>query len=320
MTGERDGGHRRGRRRLALGAAVAGGTSVAAGLSAVAAAGLFARLVRPRVPATHFSGDPRTAHGLDFREVVVPADSGDLPAWLVEAGVGTGASHTWAVLVHGPGGDRTETLRALPILHRLGITSLAVGSAAVAGDPGQPLDRFRLADAQWQDVEAAVVHAVRHGAQDVVLVGWSVGATAVLQAAVQSWTAQRVRGLVLDSPVLDWRQALAHEVLPGRFAAPVGWAGRQVLAHPRAWRLVGRAPAEVQRLDWVARADSLRLPTLLLQGTDDEIAPARAAHQFADARPDLVTYQEFPGAGHAATWNTDPEGWAAALARFLLRL
>ncbi len=50
--------------------------------------------------------------------------------------------------------------------------------------------------------------AVRYGARRVILYGWSTGASMALHAAVSSPLRERIGGLVLDSPVLDWQTTL----------------------------------------------------------------------------------------------------------------
>ena len=47
--------------------------------------------------------------------------------------------------------------------------------------------------------------------------GWSMGGAIVLQHVSRSWTADRVKALVLDSPVIDWKDVLEHHArLDGR--------------------------------------------------------------------------------------------------------
>lgn len=70
-----------------------------------------------------YCGTPRSAVGLDYEDVLVPSDIGDLPAWRVPPAPGAGDGD-WAILVHGRSAQREECLRALPVLHRQGFTSL----------------------------------------------------------------------------------------------------------------------------------------------------------------------------------------------------
>jgi pimeloyl-ACP methyl ester carboxylesterase len=266
----------------------------------------------------YFAGTPADALGLKYEDVDVPGELGPLPAWLVPAGNGD----RWAVLVHGRGATREECLRAIPVLHRLGITALVVSYRTTAGLPGAPvLARYHLGDREWTDVESAVLFAAEQGAGEIVLFGWSMGGAIAMQTVSRSWTADRVRGLVLDAPVIDWRDVLAHHARLNRVPPPVGRLGQSFLSHRSAWRLAGtEAPVDLDRLDWVSRAAELAHPVLLIHSDDDEFVPSGPSRRLADARPDLVTFMSAEGARHTKEWNVDPDQWDAAVARFLLRL
>jgi len=235
----------------------------------------------------YFTGTPESALGLEFSEVEIPSEAGPLPAWWVPPATGGPPRDAWAVLVHGRGAGREECLRALPVLHRLGFGS----------------------------------HAVESGARDVVLMGWSMGGAIVLQTVSRSWLADRVRAVVLDAPVIDWRDVLDHHARINRVPAPMGRLSQAVLEHPQARRLVGvESPLSLSRLDWVTRASELKLPMLLLHSDDDEYVPSGPSRRLAQARPDLVTFVPSKGARHTKEWNVDPDGWDTAVARFLLKL
>lgn len=267
----------------------------------------------------YFAGDPTTALGLRFTQEAVGSTLGPLPCWQVPA-IGGGGPR-WAVLVHGRGATREECLRALPVLHRIGYTSLVVSYRNDVGAPASAAGRYHLGDLEWQDVEAAVLHAVAGGAKEIVLIGWSMGGAIALQTVARSWTRDRVRGLVLDAPVLDWRDVMNHHARLSRLPAPLGRLGQAVLAHRTAWRLAGiEAPVDLDRLDWVSGSSRLSTPILLLHSQDDEFVPVGPSQALAAARPDLVTFVPSSGARHTKEWNVDPEGWEAAVARFLLNL
>src|SRR3954465_13987055 len=133
-----------------------------------------------------YAGTP-AALGLPFEEVAVPTELGDMPAWFVPAAPRVPPRDTWAILVHGRGATREECLRALPVLHRLGFPALVV---SYRNDPGAPRSRggrYHLGDAEWLDVEAALLVASERGAAEVVLVGWSMGGAIALQGVTRSW-------------------------------------------------------------------------------------------------------------------------------------
>ncbi|WP_299036693.1 alpha/beta hydrolase [uncultured Pseudokineococcus sp.] len=279
-------------------------------------------------------GDPTAALGLPHEDVLVPTPLGGLPAWFVPAqrARATGAedgsataddqpagAEVWAVLVHGRGATREECLRAVPLLHRLGLSCLVPAYRNDADAPVEAASHYGLGDTEWLDVEAAVLHALDHGAREVVLVGWSMGGAIVLQLATRSWTADRVRALVLDSPVVDWRDVLEHAARQNRLPQLALRLGIAMLARPEARALLGvSAPIDITRLDWVVRADELHLPALLLHAGEDDVVPIGPSRRLAAARPDLVVFRDFPGAQHTKEWNTDPDRWEREVARFLL--
>jgi uncharacterized protein len=270
---------------------------------------------RARWNQYYYAGDPYSALGLPYEEIRVPGEAGPLHGWLVPGG------DTWAILVHGRGATREECLRALPVLNRLGVTALVAGYRTTAGLPDVPAGRYHLGDREWQDVESAIIYAAAQGASEIVLFGWSMGGSIAMQTVSRSWTAGRVKGLVLDAPVLDWRNVLSHHAKMNHMPTALGRLGQSMLSHRSAWRLAGtEAPVDLDRLDWVSRAAELTHPVLLIHSKDDEFVPAGPSQAFADARPDLVTYVPMDGALHCKEWNADPEAWDNAVARFLLRL
>lgn len=282
----------------------------------------FGRLVPgpARWSSYYYTGTPTTALGLRHQDVVIDSPVGPLPAWLVPPSREVPRRDVWAVLIHGHRGNRQEALRALPLLHRLGVTSLV--SSYRNDDDSSLTGSFDLGATEWQDVEAAVVYALEHGADQVVLFGWSMGGAIVLQHISQSWTADRVSGVVLDSPVVDWQDVLGHQARLHGVPRPVEALSRSMITD-RGWRRMsgmGGAPVDLHALDWVTRASELRLPVLLLHSDDDEFVPSGPSRRLARARPDLVTFASFAGARHCGEWNVDSGRWDREVARFVLDL
>jgi alpha-beta hydrolase superfamily lysophospholipase len=266
-----------------------------------------------------YAGSPASV-ALPFEDVVVTSDAGVLPTWYVPPSPDVAARDVWAVLVHGRGASREECIRALPLLHRLGVPALVPSYRNDPDGPSTHGGRYHLGDTEWQDVEAAVLHALDSGAREVLLFGWSMGGAIVLQQVSRSWTADRVRALVLDGPVIDWRTVLDHHARINRLPRPVGRLGLALLGHRSARRIVGvDGPVDLRRMDWVTRASELRLPVLLVHSEDDEFVPVGPSRLLAELRPDLVTLVPFSGARHTKEWNVDPDRWEREVARFLLR-
>lgn len=85
---------------------------------------------------------------------------------------------------------------------------LALAYRGDVGAPPSPDGLHHFGETEWRDVDAAVRYALDHGARQVVLLGWSTGATMALRTAALSGVRERIAGLVLDSPVLSWETTL----------------------------------------------------------------------------------------------------------------
>jgi alpha-beta hydrolase superfamily lysophospholipase len=266
--------------------------------------------LRARIKRHAHEGDPGQAFGLAFDEIGVPTPLGPMPAWLVPSVAGPrGGRGMWAVVVHGRGGSRAGMLRLVPVLRDLGITSLVITYRNDPGAPRGPDGLFHLGDTEWLDLEAAVHEARSRGAKDVLAFGDSMGGAIVMQFLERSPLSGIVKGVVLDSPVLDWAPVLAL-------------AGRQLKLPPIVLALAKRIVAlrtglRWERLNQVSRAAELAVPVLIIHGDADETVPAATSAAYAAARPDLVTYLQVPGAGHVEGWTSDRDGCGGALRTFV---
>jgi pimeloyl-ACP methyl ester carboxylesterase len=275
--------------------------------------GDLARARRGRFSGWFYTGPAEL--GFPFEDVEIETEFGPAPAWLVPADVPT---TRWVIEVHGRAVRREETLRAVPVFRAAGYNSLLV-SYRNDGDAPASLDRrYGLGDTEWHDVESAIRFAVDHGATDVVLMGWSMGGATVLQTVTRSELAGVVRGIVLDSPVIDWVTALRFQGELLGLPNPIRSGVIALLGMKWAGRLTGQhAPIDLPRLDFVGRSADLHLPILLMHSDDDGFIPATASLALAAARPDIVTYERFTVAGHTKLWNFDRDRWNDAIARWL---
>ncbi|MFK3833805.1 alpha/beta hydrolase family protein [Microbacterium sp. NPDC087868] len=250
---------------------------------------------------------------LPWSNVLIGSPAGPCPAWFFPA-----ESSTWVIQVHGRGTTRAECLRAVPVLHAAGLPNLMVSYRNDGEAPRSRGGAYALGAAEWRDVDAAIAYALRHGAERVILMGWSMGGAVSLQTAVNSGNRDRIAGLILESPVVDWRTVLRYQAREAGLRAPLPALAMGALSLPVTARLSGAEDAiAFDRLDMVARAEELAAPTLILHSDDDGFVPADASHALRDARPDLVTMPVFSGARHTKIWNYDETGWTAAIRDWL---
>ncbi|WP_309129852.1 alpha/beta fold hydrolase [Microbacterium sp.] len=246
---------------------------------------------------------------LPWESILIGSPAGPCPAWYFPA-----ESSTWVIQVHGRGATRSECLRAVPVFHSLGLPTLVVSYRNDGEAPRSRGGRYALGASEWRDVDAAIAHALRHGAERVVLMGWSMGGAVALQTAVSSGHRDRIAAIVLESPVVDWRTVLRFQAREAGLREPIPALAMSALSSPFTARLSGAEEAiSFDSLDMVARATELEAPILILHSDDDGFVPTDASHALAQARPDIVTMPHFSGARHTKLWNYDQAGWTAAI-------
>ncbi|QCB99052.1 alpha/beta fold hydrolase [Arthrobacter sp. PAMC25564] len=258
--------------------------------------------------------------GFPAEEVLVEVDGGMAPAWLVRAAPvpGTPAPDVWAIMVHGRGATRQECVRAVQTARQLGMSSLLISYRNDGLAPSAQDGRYGLGSTEWRDVEAAISFALGQGAREVVLFGWSMGGAICLQTADLSRYRHLIRAMVLDAPVINWVNVLAHHAELNRIPSAVGRYGQLMLSHRLGRRLTGlAAPVDLKAMDWVSRAVELRTPTLILHSVDDEYVPYGPSAALAEKNPEMVTFEPFSRARHTKEWNVDPERWERLVTAWL---
>lgn len=262
--------------------------------------------------------------GVDHESVSLVTALGPAPAWVIlaERDEHGAAPTTWAVLVHGRGVTRSETLRCVGVFRAAGYNCVLVSWRNDGDAPASDDRRYALGATEWLDVEAGIRYARdERGATDVVLVGFSMGGAAVLQAAVSSQLSTIVRGIVLESPVVDWAPTLLFQANAMRVPRTVQRAAIALLASRRAHRITGlRSAIDFRMLDFVLRSDELTVPILLMHSDDDGFVPPTASRALAHARPDIVTFHPWTRARHARLWNYDPVRFGTQIGQWLATL
>lgn len=265
-------------------------------------------------PLAAFSGwyydSPDDLH-IPYRNALIGTPVGPCPAWEFPAATET---DVWVIQVHGRGTTRAEALRAVPVFHDLGISSLVVSYRNDGDAPRSRTGTYALGATEWRDVDAAIGYARRQGARRILLMGWSMGGAICLQTEFSSPHRDVIAGLILESPVADWRTVLRYQGRLRRLPAPVLAFAQRILDSEWGAVLTGAgSPIPLDRLDAVARASELRHPVLVLHSDDDGFVPSDASHALAAARPDLVTMETFTVARHTKLWNYDETRWVTAI-------
>lgn len=266
--------------------------------------------------------NPKEA-GFDADDVLVDLPGGRAPAWYVPAKGSAGrlaGKNIWAVMVHGRGGRRTECIKALPVASALGIDSLLMSYRNDGEAPAAPDGKYGLGITEWEDVEAGVRYALDHGAEEVVLFGWSMGGAICLQAADLSPLASRVRGLVLTGPVIDWIDVLASQARALNIPEPVGRLTRWFISNRAGRRITGLAsPLDLKVLNWIDRADQLHMRTQILHSIDDNVVPYGPSRDLAQ-KNSMVSFVPFTNARHVKEWNHNPDRWHEHVHSWLMDL
>ncbi len=261
--------------------------------------------------------DPADVEGLALRRVRYDAGGHTLPAYLAEPTSPTrpgAAPGHWAVLVHGKGGTALEMARMARATVAAGRTTMLIGYRNDAGAWQDPSGEYAYGTTEWRDLHAALVWAHEHGAVDVVLGGASMGGGVIASYLERVPDHRGVLGVVLDSPMLDLDTVVSwgarDEELPGGLPLPepLTWAAKRL-----AGLRFGLDWAATDHVDDTGWAD---VPVLVLHGDDDGTVPVSLSRTLA-REDDDVRLEEFPGAGHVESWNSDPERYDRLVADFV---
>ena len=262
-----------------------------------------------RLDVTLYRRDPLADHGVPFDDVRMRGPVGDVAAWWIDRG-----SDAAVVMVHGRRrGDRTEALRALPIVAEQGVSVLVTSYRNHDASAPSPSGLFTYAQDEADDLLAALAWLRERGVRRVAVVGFSMGG-AIALVARERWPAEgpRLLGIALDSPLLDPREVVRFAVVRSGFPLP------DLLTELALALAAVRAGVRWRPLDLRRVAPGLDVPVLLIGAVEDQTIPIGLLDAFAAAAPaDTLSYWRVEGAGHVEAYNVDPEGYGARLRAFL---
>ena len=260
------------------------------------------------VSGSIYPNDPLLAFGIEYEKVQYETPLGSQDAWRFE-----GEDDTWAIFVHGHRGTPGDGLPSLPVLHDLGFPALFITYRNDKGQPQDPSGFYQFGLTEWQDLHAAVEYVLTQpGARHVVLIGHSMGGSIITKFLYESPLAGSVNGVVFDSPMMDFKAPVDSGArkyhLPGFLTTTVKWI--TTLRFGLDW----------DAMDYLQNADRLDVPILLIHGKNDTYVPIETSNKLAELRPDLVTFNVYPNATHANSWNVDSARYERELREFLLRV
>lgn len=240
------------------------------------------------------------ALGLTSRDVTYPAPGGATPAIVVDPTAP--ASGTWVVVVHGRNGSVREGLRATPLYAERGMTTMLINYRDDTKEQGVPYEDGigNFGHTEWEDLQAAVQYATDAGAENVILVGWSMGGAIVASYLDQGSNTDAVIATQLDSPAVSYHDMTVYGAeqmgLPTGLLAPVVWVAEQFVQL--------RVNLDFDSIDYLDDATEWPVPAVVTAAEDDDRVPLASVEEFAAALPD-GQFEVFDGATHTGEWNRD---------------
>jgi alpha-beta hydrolase superfamily lysophospholipase len=283
-------------RRVASGAAGV----AAAGVLGLAAVAVVARRAAALYEAPSFDPAP------DLHPVTIPgSDDHALPGWTTPT---AGDGSRWVVALPGLGSHPLRHQETAAAFTELGYTCLFAAHSA-----RWPARRHGFGVRETDEARAWLGYAAAHGAREVVLLGWSFGASLWLRVlAGGAPLPVTVRALVLTGPLVDWVPTIAHGVGGGAVGRLVGRAVTALLATPGLVRLAGQRV--VLRLRPFEPAEQT-VPLVVVHSDADRTVPLSSSRALVAAWSGPAQLHVVPGARHGAERDVDPAGWLDVVMR-----
>jgi len=273
---------------------------VVAGRASAVVAGVGAALVpvagaviARRAAALYETPEVTAAPGLE------PVTVGGLPGWVRPGGDGS----VWAVFLPGLGSHPLRHQEVADAFVRRGATVLFASHSA-----RYPARRHGFGLREQHEARAWLRFAAGRGATEVVLLGWSFGASLWLRLLAEGLPV-RVRSAVLTGPLSEWDAAIAHSSGGGRLGEAAATLVRWTLRVPGLSRLAGQStPVRLQRPPVVVPAP----PLVVIHGDADRTVPLASSRALVGAWPGAAVLHVVAGASHGGERESDPTGWLDA--------
>jgi pimeloyl-ACP methyl ester carboxylesterase len=247
----------------------------------------------------------------ELAEVTYDSPLGGMDAWYLPS-PGT----TWVIHVHGLNATPAEPEVLFQAIQETGYPQLAITYRNDTNQPVDPSGFNQYGVTEWEDIHAAVQFARDNGARKIVFAGYSTGASHVLSYVFRH-NFDDIEGVIVDSANIDLGSTIEFRgrqedlpLLPMSVPPTMAWVAKFFTSL--------RIDINWRSLDYVDKAErSLRVPVLAIHGTADESIPIEQSIDLEKANPDLVDLIRVEGAGHVDSFNTDFNGYMAAVLTFL---
>lgn len=251
-----------------------------------------------------------------YEEVDIPTQTGVCPAWIF----GEVGSTMWVVHVHGLDTDRSNALRSVAVLKRLmRAQHLAVSYRGDGDGPCTPGKTTRLGLDEWHDVDDAIAYAVACGAEEVLLVGWCLGATIALLVGAESSHRALITGQILIAPPTDWDAVMITSAERRGIPFPKALTRlvTTMIASPAWCRLAGLVePIDLDALNWASKRTT-QVSTLVIHSAGDRVSPLESSRRFAQSSAGHVEIHETLPAAHTREYNVDEIAFERAIETWL---
>lgn len=165
---------------------------------------------------------------------------------------------------------------------------------------------------EWEDLQAAVEYATTSGAENVLLVGDSMGGAIIPSYVERGSNTDAVVGTILHSPAVSFDDIVSFGAeqmgIPAGPARPLIVAAEQMAQ----WR----ANIDFGAVEYKDNAATWPFPALVMASENDGLVPPASIEEFANALPE-GTFVMFEDAAHTGEWNTDRQLYTEAVSAWL---
>jgi pimeloyl-ACP methyl ester carboxylesterase len=244
----------------------------------------------------------------EFQEIVMPNKT---RAWFFR-----GNGSKWVIHVHGRRAGMGETLRNVSQFRDLGFNQLTISMESDPKPYGRGTKRSKLGSTEWREVESAVLYAKSQGATEVLMFGWSQGSLMIGQFLRKSRNTDVIKGLIFDSPLLDYRSTMRFHAARQGIDTALGDRVIDAIEKDQLVKLFGYSNVDVDQLSLAKNSLEPGVPVLVLYSRKDGHVEIMDVFDFARINQN-VTLVEIVGAKHCRLYNHDRKKYQGSISDWL---